>query len=125
MVKPILPKADFNSVFNAFKIRIVSIGDNHPFDNSEKSVTDAKVYPKFLTVEIVDAPIKEQIDRTFRIKLGNVDNLKVGDILEIASNKYQLTNSKVTWYASQGQRYGHDWTYVNTSVKGGEFIENN
>lgn len=123
MTKPILPKSNFNNVFSGYKIKIVQIGDNKPFNDSEKYQLEAKLYPNTLDFEVIDAPMQEQIGRSFRIKVGKVNNLQAGDVLTIAPDKYQLTDSTVTWYASQGQRYGHAWTYVNTSIKGGEFVD--
>lgn len=123
MTKPLLPKGNFNNVFLDYKIKIVQIGDNKPFNDTEKYQLEAKLYPHTLDVEVIDAPLEEQIGRSFRLKVGKINNLQVGDVLTIVPDKYQLTDSIVTWYATQGQRYGHDWTYINTSIKGGEFVD--
>lgn len=37
MNKPLLPHADFNSLFNNSQLKVTKLGKNSLFDNSEKS----------------------------------------------------------------------------------------
>lgn len=123
MVKPLLPKADFNLLFSQTQLKVIKIGKTTAFDETEKYQNEVKEYPHFIDVEVINCSIAEQTGRTFRIKLHKLNELAVGDTLTIASDQYQLLDSTVTWYSTKGQRYGHDWYYVNISVKGRELIE--
>lgn len=122
-MKSIIPKANFNNVFLNCKLKVVKLGNNSPFDNSEKVAEELKLHPVFLDVEIVDSSLIEQIGRTARIKLSNTDGVKVGDVFSIGPNEKMLSEGIVVWYASPGKRYGHDWLYVNASIKGSAIID--
>lgn len=122
-MKSMLPKANFNNVFLNCKLKVIKLGDNSPFDDSEKAREELKLHPVFLEFEIVDSSLIEQIGRTARIKLSNTDNLKVGDVFSIGPNEKMLSEGIVVWYASPGKRYGHDWLYVNASIKGSAIID--
>lgn len=122
-MKSILPKANFNNVFLNCKLKVIKLGDNSPFDDSEKAREELKLRPVFLDFEIVDSLLIEQIGRTARIKLSNTDGMKVGDVFSIGPNEKMLSEGSVVWYASTGKRYGHDWLYVNASIKGSAIID--
>lgn len=122
-MKSIIPKANFNNLFLNCKLKVVKLGNNSPFDNSEKVAEELKLHPVFLDVEIVDSSLIEQIGRTARIKLSNTDGVKVGDVFSIGPNEKMLSEGIVVWYASPGKRYGHDWLYVNASIKGSAIID--
>lgn len=122
-MKPLIPKADFNSLFNNFQLKVTKLGKNSPFDNSDKSKKEVQAHPTFIDVEVIACPIDEQIGHTCRIKLSHAGDIKVGDILKICHGQTMLTDNSVIWYGTKGQRYGHDWIYVNISIKGGEFVD--
>lgn len=123
MNKPLLPHADFNSLFNNSQLKVTKLGKNSLFDNSEKSKKELLEHPTFIDVEVISCPINNQIGHTCRIKLHQTNNIQVGDILSICQGQTMLTNNSVVWYGTKGQRYGHDWIYVNVSIKGDEFVD--
>lgn len=123
MNKPIQPRVDFNHTFSDCQIKITQLGNNKAFDNSEKAKEELKLHPVFFDFEIIKSPLSDQIGRTGRIKLSNTNNIKVGDIITIAPKEKMLSDGIVVWYASNGKRYGHDWLYINASIKGGEIID--
>lgn len=120
MTKPLRPLMDFNRCFMDAKIKVFQIGDNKPFDDSEKAQTNVKNYPKFLDFEIVESPIADLVGCTFRVKV-RLNSLQVGDTIIVGPHHSMLTDGIITWYANHGQRYGHDWLYVNASIKGDSF----